>query len=363
MASTWELRLRNQSGAYVAALDRWLEWTVTHKVNAPTAYGLHLDGTDSRCALFAYDAQLEFWRVDADNGIAWYREAEAFHVNPHWYRDGSGRLNFASTGKGYVDLLARTIVTAKAGTAGANKTGQGETVIKAFVNEQAGPGAGARARSGLTMQADAAGGNAISLQRSHRNLLEVCQDVAAIGGGDFDIVGTHAAPNGPATFQFRFYAGQRGTDRTATVIFSEALGNMGEASLDVKRAQVLNYAVVGGQGEGAAREEEIRSDPGDIALSPWGQREVFVDAREVTAGNAAALQDKGDAALAENRQTIDLTFRVLQTPGSLYGKAYFLGDLVTAKYNGVSYTRKIQTVTITNNRSGMSIDVGTVSYA
>jgi len=362
MPITWQVVLRDAlMGKVVATFDQRLEWTLTREINAAGSFGFHINGDDARVALFDLDSQVEFWVTDPENGIAWRKEAEFFHSDYDYYTDASGARHFVSMGKGYVDLLNRTINQGKAGSAGSAKAGQAETVIKAYVDEQAGPGAGARARSGLTIQIDTMSGNAINIQRSYRNLLEICHDVAAIGGGDFDVVGTHASQAGPATFDFRWYLGQRGDDRRLTVIFSEGYGNMAEPRLEVRRSQVRNWAFVAGQGEGAARETVLRQDALSIGLSPWGQREVFVDAREVEAGNTAALNDKGDTTLAENLATVAFSFKPVQSPGCLWGRDYFLGDLVTARYQNTDYERKIQSATISHGRMGQSIEVQTVA--
>ena len=355
MAVVYDLRIRNQAGQVIATIDQWLGVMFTRTVDDVDAFSLHLDGDDPRALLISDDYQIELWRQDLENGIAWYKEAEGFFCNFRYWTDASGLRHAELSGRGYQDLLARTTVRAAAGTAGASKSGPAETVIKEFVDEQAGPGAGARARTGLTIQADAADGATVNLQRSNRNLLVVCQDIAKVGGGDFDVIGTHPTQAGPATFEFRWYPAQRGTDRSATVIFSEALGNMAEAEVTRQQTNVVNSALVGGQGEGAARETSLQEDALSIALSPWGQRETFVDAREVEAGNTAALDQKGQQALAAATAFSGFTFRPVQTPGCLYGKHYFLGDLVQALYNGSIYIKKIQSVTLANDRGGENV--------
>lgn len=361
MPPTWQVVLRDQSGKVVATFDQWLEFAIERVVNDMGSYGLHLDGDDARVALFNDDGQLEFWWTDPENSIAWRKEFEAFHEDFDRYTDAGGTRHFISMGRGYNCLLDRTVNDSKAGSAGSSKSGPAETVIKAYVNEQAGPGAGARARYGLAIDPDLATGNVISLQRSYRNLLEVCQDVARIGGGDFQIVGTHASQAGPASFQFRWYLGQLGTDRRGSIIFSEGFGNMQEPRLQVRRSHVRNAALVAAYGEGVARYTTWRTDPVSIALSPWARREVLVDAREVTDGRTDAVDDKGDTALAENRMTVGFDFRVVQSPGCLYGRDYFLGDLVTARYMGVDYDRKVQRVSIQSGRNGVSVAVQTVA--
>ena len=299
--------------------------------------------------------QLEFWRTDAANGIPWYKEGEALCIDTDEYDDADGAAHFIVSGRGYLDLLRRTVNQSESGTAGAHKTGAAETIMKAYVDEQAGPGAGARARLGLTIQADGANGNTLDRSFAYTNLLELCQSLSIIGGGDFDVVGT-----GAATFEFRWYTGQRGTDRRTTVIFSESYGNMGEPRLTTKRSDVINAVLVTGQGVGTGRDLVWRTDPASIALSPWGQIEQALNATEVDKGNITGLENKGDAKLAENVMTEAFSFRVLQTPGCLYGKHYFLGDLVTAFYRGNLYTRKVQRATLSMDPDGEEIDAETI---
>jgi hypothetical protein len=342
MPPAWYVKLTDQAGLPVAIFDQWDDLVVEQHVNAPATYALHFtgDGNDARWALFQPDSQLEFWREDPSLGIAWRLEGEAFHRDEDRYTDASGLRHFVSSGRGYVDLLKRTLTEDPAGSAGSSKAGQAETVLKEYVNEQAGPGAGARARLGLTVQADAAGGNAIELARAYSNLLEVCQYIASIGGGDFDVIGT-----GPATFEFRWYLGQRGTDRIATIVFSEALGNMTEPHLTIRRSELANAVLVGGQGEQADRALVWRTDPASIGETPWGRVERFRDARNLE--TAGGLDDQGDEELAQNRRRITFAFKVVQTPGCQYGLHYFLGDLVRARYNAVDYIRKVDTVRLT----------------
>lgn len=361
MPPTWQVVLRDQSGKVVATFDQWLEFAIERVVNDMGSYGLHLDGDDSRVALFNDDSQLEFWWTDPENSIAWRKEFEAFHEDYDRWTDAAGTRHFLSMGRGYNCLLDRTVNNSKASTLGAAKDGAAEAVLKEYVEEQVGPLAGARNRFGFSVAMDAGTGGPVDIQRAYRNLLTICQDIAAIGGGDFQIVGTHASQAGPASFELRWYLGQLGTDRRASVIFSEGFGNMQEPRLQVRRSHVRNAALVAAYGEGVARYTIWRTDAASIALTPWGRREVLVDAREVTDGNVAAVADKGDTALAENVQTVSFDFVAVQSPGCLYGRDYFLGDLVTARYMGVDYDRKVQRVSIQSGRNGVSVAVQTVA--
>lgn len=339
MAVVWQLKLKNHSGALVALIDDFVGLEIKEPVNGVGEYALQMKGDDPDCALFGLDYQVEAWWRDLDAGIAWRREIEAFHRDGYWSVAADGKLVFSSVGVGYVDLLRRTHIEAYAGSAEAVKSGPAETVIKEYVDEQAGPSAGSRARSGLSVQADGETGETVRFTRPWANLLAVCQEIAQVGGGDFEIVGT-----GAATFEFRWHSGQLGADRSATVRFSLGFGNMAEPELRQTRSGEINAVLVAGQGSEDARETVWRTDAGLLDDSPWNRCEAFVDAR--SEADTSGLNTVGDARLKEGKPSNTLTFKVLQTEGYRYGRDYFLGDLVTAEFRGVTALKKIVGVTI-----------------
>lgn len=350
---TWELRLHDNDGLRVATFDTWPELRVEVAVNRPAVFALRLDGDDPRVALFEQDGLLEGWWTDAEQGIAWRREFCGLCVDPRKWTDAQGGKHLQISGLGLEDVLNRTIIDQDAGSAASRKTGVGETVLKAWVNQEAGPGAGARARTGLSIEADAAAGGNWSGQRSNRNLLTVCQQVAEASGLQFGIERT-----GAFTFEFRVW---EPTDRRATVRFAEAYGNMGEPQVTETQSAVANWIKAGGDGAGATRDMAYDSDAVSIALSPWGRRERFVNAAGQELGDE--LDDRAAQELAANRARVGFDFTVLQTPGTLYGKHYFLGDYVTAIYDGVSYARRIDAVRWSVTAAGVTAKIVTVEAA
>jgi len=350
---TWELRLYDNDGARVATFDTWPALQVEVGVNRPAVFALRLDGEDPRVALFEPDGLLEGWWADAEQGIAWRREFVGLCVDPRKWTDAEGGKHYQISGLGLEDLLARTIIDQDAGSAASRKTGVGETVLKAWVDQEAGPGAGARARPGLSIEAGAAAGPNWSGQRSNRNLLTVCQQVAEASGLQFGITRT-----GAFTFEFRVWAP---TDRRTTVRFAEAYGNMGEPSVIQTQSEVANWIKAGGDGAGASRDVAYDTDAASIALSPWGRRERFVNAGGQGVGDE--LDDRAAQELVANRARVGLDFAVLQTPGTLYGKHYFLGDTVTAIYDGLSYSRRIDAVRWSVTAAGVTAKIVTVEAA
>lgn len=354
MSVVWQLRLKSAAGAYVAIIDDWRGFAFTSRVNAVGAWTLQIDAYDSDVSEIELDGQIEFWWRDQARGIAWRSEFAGLVRDIAYYLTETGEMVCEVSGRGYNDLLDRRIVAAAAGSANGTKSGKAETILKAWVNEQAGPGAGARAITGLSIQADAAGGNTIAIAAAYDNLLALAQDVAAIGGGDFAVVGT-----GAALWEFRWYAGQFGTDRHLTVVFNVGNGNMANPRLSVSRHNEVNAVLVAGQGEGAARTTTWRTDATRIAESPINRREMFRDARqEATSGG---LENLGDIRLEEGRPKKELTFDIVQTEGCTYGVHYALGDLVSAEFMEARVTKKVVAVTITVNAQGEQRQVETAN--
>ena len=345
MAAVWQVRLMDTAGDLVAVLDDYEGFSLSRHVNTAGSYAFRMDGNSDKCALFDLDGMVEFWRRDEAYGIDWYCEFGAFHRTGVYYMTADDRIKYQSEGRGYADLLARRIVADASGSAEAAKSGPAETVAKEYVDEQCGPSAGARAMTGLSIEADGADGNTVTLGRAYRNVLEVVQEIASIGGGDFAVIRTAAA-----TFEFRWYDGQLGTDRTATVVFALGRGNMAQPDLRLSRASEVNAVLVGGQGEGAARATEWRTDAVRIADSTWNRQELFFNASNEPL--AAGLQAKGDALLEQGRPKNSLRFEVLQVPGCLYGQDYFLGDLVTARFLDIQATKKVQSVSFDVDSAG-----------
>lgn len=336
MTAIYELRLWDQAGVRVATFDQWPDLVAEVGVNRPAVYALRLDGDDDRTALFEHDGLLEMWWADHDHGIAWRREFTAFCIDRRQWTDDKGARHFLSSGMGLESRLSDpgTIIDVAAGDAASRKSGVGETVLKAWVDQEAGPGAGARARPGLSIEADAGLGGAWSGQRSNRGLLGVLQQIAEATGVQFGITRT-----GAFTFEFRVW---EPTDRSASVIFAEERGNMGRPEVRDRQSEVANSIKALGEGEGAARRVQRASDAGSIALSPWGRKERAVSVTDQDAD--ADLLARAEAELDKNRALTGFSFQPLQTPGCLYGLHYFLGDTVTARYGGSSYTQRIDVV-------------------
>lgn len=314
------------TGAYHGGLS---SITCESSVNGTGSHAIAIAGDLLIADEVGLDYQVEVWRRPVGMRT-WVLAYEGLHRTWTWQADDAGNEQFISYGSGYNTLLTRRVIAAYAGTAESDKTGKAESVIKEYVNENIGPGAAVtRQMPGMVVQTGSGGGADWTGSRAWRTLLEVCQDIAYAGGGDFQVVGI-----GPAQFEFRWYNGQLGTDRTLgsanPVVFSLQRNNMLRPVLSVNHGQEYNCIYVLGQGDGASRTVVLVTDDVAMSASPWNRIEV---SRQATSEDSlAGLASVGAAEMRNGLAQFGVGLNVAQTPECAYGVHYFLGDLVTALY-------------------------------
>ncbi|GGM64043.1 hypothetical protein GCM10012275_38210 [Longimycelium tulufanense] len=214
------------------------------------------------------------------------------------------------------------------------RTGTASTILRQYVDVNAGPGAlTPRQVDGLTLAADPAVGSSVTGRARWQNLLELLQKLA-LAGGD---LGFQVVQSG-TDLEFSVYQPE---DKTGTVHFSEDLGNLVGFSYEV-RGPKASYIYVGGGGEGTARTIREGQDSTDVAT--WGRNETFVDRRDTT--------DTGelDQEITETLDTSGVETRLELEPIDLDGQTYLthydLGDKVTVVVDGVTITDIVRAVRI-----------------
>ena len=375
-ASTrYELRVRGSNGSEVARMGAGDPSPDGHHVgpfqyvkhvNSPGGLIVRLSGGHPLLDQLEENGQVEIWR---NAGADWYRDFTAIWTDDYDY-EYRGEPAYVGYAPGKMTILDWSTVAWAAGSANRSKftAVEAETATKTLVQYNVTSDAGTANGRDLdwtgpftvTLEADRAQGAEIDVSCPRQPLLEILQEIALSGGGDFDLI--RNASN-PLEYQFRWYHGQRGLDRTATVRFAVEMANMRNVTYRHRGSQAQTAAIVGGRGEGEAREIEPRFGNGDGANR---HREVFVNATEVELGETDALRVKGDRHLADNADTEVFSFEVAQTPSSKYGIHYcqdgVMGDLVTVvrPNDGQTQTHKIVEVTVAVDSSGRdSITVGT----
>jgi hypothetical protein len=356
MGTDYKLRIYTAAGVLTNEVNDFLDLQYTKEVNSPGFLEFRLSGDHNAISSLAYNSQVEVYRRNPAIGLTNWT-ADFYGLWQYHRYEYTDREIFIARCPGQMSMLGWRVVAWTASTASRSKftTAKSETIMKTLVDYNAGANATVAngrkwegAITGVSCAADTTAGNTVDWFCSWDNLLETLQKLADVGGGDFDLVKTAAA-----TWEFRWYTGQLGTDRSATVKFSLALGNMANPIYTNDRTAERTVAVVGGQGEEENRTTATRT--GTDYNVTTNNRELFVQATDTS--TAAGLNARGDRALAEAEQQTTLSFKVLQTPACFYGVHYFLGDLVTGNYK-TSATFKIQRVTVNVSTDGAeSIDV------
>jgi hypothetical protein len=370
--ASYKVRLKDQDGQLVAEFDTWRALQFTHKVNDRGTVRFEINGEDNRVSLFELDGQIEIWRRNLILDLDWYLEWEGFYRtnNDTFYQNDNN--SFIAYGFSYLDLARRAEIKYTAGSAYATKSGVSETVMKELVGQNIGVAALAtngraadNVMPGLGVEADGGGGAAWEGTVADKNLLSTLQQISLASQQvgtviDFDIVGIE-----DALFEFRTYEGQRGTDRTknnadgnSPVIFSLGFGNMVIPVLSEDRSTEITAAYALGRGTDDAKQFYLAENDAKYD-SPWNRIEKTVSASGASGEDQdAQLQSKAEEILEKNKFDTRLGFNVLQLQDIYYGKHYTWGDLVTARFKGNEFSKKLveARVNVSANAQGERIE-------
>lgn len=351
MSVKYRLDLLTKAGVKVAEIP-YLDLQYRSKVNEPGLATFIVNPNDVNLANFVDEAQIEIWYKDDENSIAWYRDfvglidaSESYYsevnklvvICPGIKTMLSWRINDYAAGRNFftqfadieAENLMKILMLYNFGTSAT--VANGRTIVAIDTR--------------IIIAPDLARGNLISRGNANKNILEELQYLASIAGGDFDLNKTAANQ-----FTFEFYLGQRGTNRTSTVLFALERGNISNVKYSRNRVGFKSVAIIKGMGQLADRNKTAVTGNG---YSTSNHREVFVDANNEP---DAALTSKGTAKLFELRVEEDVQFKVIQSPSTIYRKHYFLGDLISSRINGVTFTQKVNAVTVKVKKDGNAIE-------
>ena len=345
MASSYYLSI-DYHGDQISRFSDFIDLQSYREVNGIGFISFSLSADHLAVSNIEHLTKISLWRKDTS--VPWYLENFGFVLSRKWshHLTYGNILTCIAVHPNWI--LSTRHVAWKAGTVNRSKfTAQKvETIAKTLVLYNAtgvATVANGRIRDGsyvawgMNVEADGAHGPTIDYYCAYYNLLETLQKLSVIGVGDFDMVSYVAG------YEFRWYDGQLGTDRTTTTLFAVERGNMANPvyALDNRAEQTI--ALVGGQGEGAARNVVVRQGSG---YSITNDIEHFLYATHIV--TTAGLQSEGDRYLLNHKAINSLSFDVLQTFSTQYGLHYFLGDKVTIRnpYTLVDAIAKVTSVSI-----------------
>jgi len=389
---SYQLRLKDLTGAQVAVFagagrgggqGDLQSFSYQRRLRTVGSFTLYIDGNDDRIPLLkVINSQVEVWRRDPVAGLGWLASLPAWRrdartLTTGWYKDfegfirawnrgftAEGRRVFVCQGRQYNDLLVGETVNYPTGDAGARKTGFPGAVAAEYVNENIGAGAGldteglSRVRLGVTETVESDTAVAWSGDKANVNLVDVLQQLANYGPGDYMVVGIPQAPPSTATtFEFRWRGTRWGLDRTpgnaagnVPCTFSVFNNNVTNVVFGYNALDEANAVYVAGQGQMDLRNFRSRASAQATAFN-WSRRAVMRDARDTNAN--ATLDARGDATLDEMRARYTAAFKVVQTSATRYGRDWDLGDLTRfVDEDGVDTDLKIVGVAVGVNSEG-----------
>jgi hypothetical protein len=277
-----------------------------------------------------------------------------------------GTVNVIVTAHHCNELLRRRDIAYRSHLPQAEKTGPADDIMKAYVRENASNLApvdeAGRARdfgSEFVVEADAGLGPEVSRQGSFKDLLQVLQQISEStipkDGNNIYFGMEYGRSGGLATFTFKTYVDQVGTDRTVTdgsspVIFSKARENLKDATYTVDWSEEWNYIWGLGPGEGSTRIIDPEKDVPRHTLTKWSRRENYQDARGETTQLGVAI--KAFERLQKERPRELFSGQLIDTPQHPYGSEWFFGDKVTAEFLDNQFDGNIQSLRVDIKEDG-----------
>jgi hypothetical protein len=317
-------------GDGAAGYDAVLRLSYRRQVNAAGWFRVDVPGNAPFLSDIADRDQVQIWRRLP--GLDWAVDFEGVYRDEVVQSDELGQEVAQLSGPGALGMLSDYHVLFYADTADQTTftATAAETILKRLVRfnatSEATTGNGRLrtiAATPISVQADAAGGETLTIRPgAYRNLLATLQRVQEVAGLDFDLIRT-----GANAWEFRTYAGQRGTDRRSTLVLSRELGTLRNIRYEVRRSAERTVAAVGGRGEGSARAVVLRTG---ATYATDNEAETFIDAGDAT--TTAALESRGDVALSELQSRPALTVEVVPTESVRYGDQLDVGDLLRLAY-------------------------------
>lgn len=265
------------------------------------------------------------------------------------------------TGQCAKSLLGRRIIWKQR-----DISGTVENVARTLINENViSPEASYRAMPNVVLGASNGWTDSISAQYTGNNLLEVIIELCRLYEYGLKVV-----LNDDKNFEVQFYKGvNRSYEQTANtfVVFSPDFENMISSDYVTDVTDTKNACNVAGEGEGTARKYY-----GVGTTSGLDRREMFVDARDLssevedettgetktltTAEYNALMIERGQENLAQTKELVEFDGEVESIRQYVFGKDYFLGDIVQVKNKyGVESPSRIIEIIEKHDKEGYSV--------
>lgn len=285
---------------------------------------LYVPATDEMRSLLIFDAELEDrFVVRRDDEMACFIERTEIVTD-----EEKGDFLLV-TGRCLRSIYSRRIVWDQTNLSGTVENGLRRLVADAFMADQP-PG---RKYAPLRLAPAHGYADRIEKQITGGEVLAAMEEICA--ANNYGMKVTMDPRQGTMTADF-----YKGTNRTAgqrenpRVIFSEDYGNLLGTNHTRDVTAYKTVAKVAGEGEGTARRSVVVSRTGQT--EGLRRREMYVDARDISSNDGeigadeydGLLLNRGSSAMSEAAIVESMTGSIVQRQ-YVYGRDYFLGDMVT----------------------------------
>ena len=202
----------------------------------------------------------------------------------------------------------------------------------------------------LTISADTNDGMPIQISCSRRNVADAIESIcnASYENGIW-MVGLITS-NGDQ-WRFETYANYYGVYRPA-VLFSPDIGNVQNVKISFDLTEQKTFIVAGGQGQEAARIITSAYSSSGLAASFLNRNEYFYQNTQVN--NVTYLQALASQELRAMRGVQSFDCELVQTPSSIRGLHYNLGDVLQVQFDSQRYTMRLDQVQVSIGQSGVN---------
>lgn len=257
-------------------------------------------------------------------------------------------------------LLKRRIVDPKTDPLEAGgyttKAGLASSIMREYVIQQAGIGAGLRAFPNFNVPAIGDFGTPAGRRLRYEVLFDVLQQLSL--SNDCDFIVERGAGNVLNCNILQIGIDRRYSTNAPTspyVILDPQRGNLTNPSLVYDRKDEQNYMYAQGQGQGTNR--KLIEIPGlGIGDSPYNRIEVLEDVRSAQKADALTLYTEGWASLREKQPRREFTFEINGiNAGSTYRNDWDIGDYITAQWGNFVLDLRVNSVEVSVDESGETV--------
>jgi hypothetical protein len=326
MMADYEVYILTPQNVLRAVVTNFSRLEYTLVVNAIHALTLELPGVVE----FEEDDRIEVYRDGALVGDTQFLAAEI-----STRLSAGGEYTTVVSAVGALAVLNWPVVNYAPGMLQSHQSGYAGDVIKQLARQNLGSLATDTARNMseyLAVQDYANDGALVSVDSGWRRLLDVIKEVAGCSAENGIDLFYDVVKNASGKLELRTYTGQRGTDRSTTVLLTPERANMGDCVLTRDYSTGANRVIVGGTGQELWRVVTEVPNSAQVNSSPWGYiKEHFYTCQAETVNNAV-LAGQSYLRLSANKVTLSGT--PIQTPGTQYGVHYGWGDQVSIEFLG-----------------------------